>query len=131
MISAYFATNCDARMMSVPSVNIPLSTRYAGSWRSDSHFKLLITPEDFIGLELSLIPQVERVFVTREENGKGFKILTVVNDRDPDLRARIYTREQAIIDAWPHFDFDFHITARMNRNPDEVTSSAGKLAYLR
>jgi len=127
---SYFATTCDssAYVEHIPTVS-DNSTRWF--WKNDRKFVILMNIEDFVGLELSLIPQVERVFVTREENGRGFKVLTVVNERDPDLRARIYAREQAVIDAWSNFDFDFHITARMNRKPEEITSSAGKLAYLR
>ena len=131
VMPTYFASNYDARMISVPSVNEPLGSWYTGSWRSDNKLNLLITPEDFIGLELSLIPQVERVFVSREENGKGFKVLTIVNDRDPELRTKIYMREQAIIEAWPNFDFDFHVTARMNRASEEITMPRGRLAFIK
>ena len=88
-------------------------------------------PEDFIGLELSLVPGVERVYVERDDYGKEYRVLTVVNERDPEMRAKVYAREQAILDAYPHLDFDFHILARMNRHINDVVGGAGNLAYVK
>ena len=93
--------------------------------------KLLMTTEAFIGYELSLVPAVEHVYVEREENGKDFRVITIVNERDSGLRAQVYEREKAIIEAHPSLNFDFHVTARMDRNLKDVVYGLGKLAFER
>lgn len=137
-----FATNCDnyavtpsdfaqlSSGQSAPSVFSQLRTGRPMFWKSDS-VKLLISLEAFIGFELSLVPEVERVFVGREENGNEFRVIAVINDRDPNVRAKVYAREQAIIEEYPNLDFDFHIIARMNRNLKDIVTRMGKLAFER
>jgi len=73
---------------------------------------------------------VESVFVERG-NGKELRVLSIVNERDPAIRATIYAREQAIIDAYPDLVFDFNIIARRNRDLKDVVTEAGKLAFQR
>lgn len=87
-------------------------------------------PQDFAWLELSLVNEVERVFVDKE-GGRMFRILTVVNERSPELRKRIYQREKAIIDALPDYQFDFHILARINHELHEVIDCADRPSYSR
>src|SRR5208282_6570412 len=66
---------------------------------ADSRSKLVFSFETFIGLELSLVPQVETIFVRSDsETGKGYTVITVINERDPQVRALVYAREQAIMD---------------------------------
>lgn len=137
-----FATTCDVHLegpsifaqltseQDTPSVFPWLSTGLGKFWKS-GNVKLLFSPEAFIGLELSLVREVERVFVDRDKNGKEFRVIEVVKDRDPDVRAKVYAREQAIIDAYPNLDFDFHIVARMNRDLRDVLSGIGKLTFER
>src|SRR5271165_4673152 len=50
-----------------------------------------VQPQDFAWLELSLVHEVERVFVDKEGD-RMFRVLTVVNERNPELRKRIYQR---------------------------------------
>jgi hypothetical protein len=130
----YFATTCDAHahIQSVSTlISADNSARWSRFWRTDRKFTILINIEDFVGLELSLVHEVEQVFVQRQDNKKEFKVLTVVNERDPAVRTRIYAREREIIDNYPNFDFDFHIVARMNRDIQQIANGAGKLAYKR
>ncbi len=98
--------------------------------RTDAQ-KMLLSAEMFIGLELSIVPEVERVFVDRAANGKELRVMVIVNERDPALRSKVYEREQEIIDAHPQLDFDFCVHARMNRNLKDVVDGIGKLAYKR
>jgi hypothetical protein len=99
--------------------------------RSQSNSKLVMNSKLFIGLELSLVPQVERVFVDCLDQGKEFRVWTVVNERDPQVRAQIYKREQAIMGELTHANFDFQIIARENRCLSEIMNPAGELAYKR
>jgi len=99
-------------------------------WKNDSKITMFVNPEVFIGLELSLVPEVESVFVERG-NGKELRVLSIVNERDPAIRATIYAREQAIIHAYPDLVFDFNIIARRNRDLKDVVTEAGKLAFQR
>lgn len=88
-----------------------------------------VRPQDFAWLEMSLVHEVERVFVDKE--GCLFRILTVVNERSPELRKKIYQREKAIIDALPRYEFDFHILARQNHDLNEVVDCADRPSYSR
>jgi hypothetical protein len=77
--------------------------------------RMAIRAEVFIWFEVSMVPEVESVVVEREESGKQFSVVTIVNDNDPDIRRKIYAREKAIIDAHPGLYFDFHVRPRLNR----------------
>lgn len=91
--------------------------------------KFIVRPEDFIWLELSLVPEVERVFV--ECRGNHFEVMTVVNERDDTLRRKVFAREKAIIDALPHYGFHFGILTRMNYALKDLVSDFDKPAYVR
>ena len=108
----------------------PQVTGNARCVRNDTQ-KMFISPEMFIGLELSIVPQVEQVFVERIENGKTMRVMVLVEGRDPETRRRVYAREQEIIDAHPQFDFDFYMHSLMGREPGDVVDGIGKLAYKR
>ncbi len=98
---------------------------------SHSNSKLVMNSRLFIGLELSLVPQVEKVFVQCLDDGKEFRVLTVVNERDPGVRLSIYKREQAIMQDLTYADFDFQIIARQNRCMTEIMNPAGELSFKR
>lgn len=100
-------------------------------WRSDTKRHMLISPEIFIGLELSLVAEVERVYVERIADRKALRVMIIVNERDPNVRARVYAREQEVIEAHPHLDFDFYLHSRMNRNLEDVVDGIGVLAFKR
>jgi hypothetical protein len=96
------------------------------TWRNDSRQKRVFDPKVFIGHEMKLVPEVEHVFVSREdEAGKLLRITVVVDSRDPDVRAAIYKREQAIMDELENLDFDFHIIAREGRPLESLITDAG------
>ncbi len=108
------------------------SSADAKIWRSDANKRtMLVSPETFIGLELSLVPEVERVYVERIGSSKELRVMIIVNERDPQIRARVYAREQEVIEAHPQLDFDFYLHARMNRNLEDVVDGIGVLAFKR
>ncbi|HVB98593.1 MAG TPA: hypothetical protein VNJ12_04580 [Candidatus Dormibacteraeota bacterium] len=91
--------------------------------------RLVIRPEDFIWLELSIVPEVERVFV--ERRGSAFQVMTVVNDRSPELRRRIFAREKAIIDDLSQYEFDFDLLTRMNCDLEDLVTTCDRPSYAR
>src|ERR1700733_9847313 len=78
--------------------------------------------EDFIWLELSREPEVEKVFI--KTGGDFFDVLIVVNDRQAEIRDRIYDRELAIISRYPHQDFAFRILPRMGLPLSDLISNS-------
>ncbi len=96
--------------------------------------KIEIDPESFIKLELSYVREVEEVFVThvsQDGNKKLLRVLVVINERNPEVQARIYPLELAVMDEYPQLRFDFHILSRMNRELKEVLNCAGKNVFKR
>lgn len=78
------------------------------------------------------MPEVEKVFVEWDrESGQAYHVITVINLRDPEVRAKVYAREQAIMDAFHNVDFSFRVISRMNRNLSEAVDNVGNLAYER
>jgi hypothetical protein len=89
-----------------------------------SSYRLRI--EDAIWLELSLVPEVECVYIEKSESDLSFSVLTIVNERSPELRSKIYAREKCLLQAYPEADFDFHILARMGRELGTVVGGREK-----
>lgn len=92
--------------------------------------KPVFSIETFIRFELSLVREVEKIFIDRESDDE-FRVISVVNERDAQIRERVYAREQEIMDTYPRLTFDFHVLARMNRNLDALITKAGKLIFER
>jgi hypothetical protein len=92
--------------------------------------KPIFSVETCAVIELSLVKEVEAVFVDRESDGE-FRIISVVNDRNAALRERVYAREEAIMDTYPGLKFDFHVLARMNRKLEDVITKAGGKIFER
>ncbi len=88
-------------------------------------------PDAFIGLELSLVPEVESVYVDLPQQSKTVRVITIINERNPAARERIYRREQAIMDAFQALDFDFRVIVRKNRDLAEVVDQVGAIAFRR
>lgn len=93
--------------------------------------RYIVSPENFAWLELSLIPEIEQVFVDRDASGTELRVVEVVDKRDANVRAKIYEREKEIMAAHPHLGFDFHIIARQGRDLNEVMQIAGKAGFRR
>lgn len=133
-------TNCESRN-ALPAIfaRFPTGEKHTSlktgrvSWfRAEPSGVPLLNFENYVGMELSLVPEVEAVFVKCDnENGNGYTIFTVINDRDPDVRARVYAREQAIMDTAKGIDFSFRVISRMNRNLSDIIDKVGKLAFRR
>jgi hypothetical protein len=88
-------------------------------------------PEDFIWLELSRVPDVEYVFVEKDEGSRSFSVLTVVKNNTEAVRTSIYQREKCVIRAHPGSDFDFHIVAAADHSVDEIISRTKEKPYKR
>jgi hypothetical protein len=86
-------------------------------------------PADHVGLELSLICEVERVYVWLDEEEGLFRVITIVDANDSALRDRIYERELAIIEALPKYNFDFHVLPRVGHALSDLVDYADKPAY--
>lgn len=86
--------------------------------------------ETVVRFELSMVKQVEAVFVDREADGE-YKIISVVNQRDVSIREKVYEREEAIMDEYPTLKFDFHVLARMNRKIEDVITTSRKSIFNR
>lgn len=125
-------TNTDIARISTIEFILPLalvSNQRVRLWSEKT--RLLMSPSNFVGCELSLVPEVEAVYVESSESTKNFRILTVVDKRDPEVRAKVYARERAIIDEFSTFEFDFHIISRMGRDLRQVINETGKIAFKR
>jgi hypothetical protein len=99
--------------------------------RAQSYTKFRINPEELIRLEMSFVPEVESVFFEAAPRRTGYHVFTVVNERDPEVRAKIYKREQAIMDEYKNLEFDFRIIARRNRDLDDITTGLGAPIFTR
>jgi len=101
-------------------------------WSNDFCERLMFNPSAFIGMEMSLVPEVEDVFIYREDNtGKLLRVLVVIDKSDEAVRSNIYERERAIMDELGTTDFNFHVLSREGRNLSEVVTDAGEHAYRR
>ncbi len=100
------------------------------AWKTRASNGWLRILEDAVGMEFSLLPEVESVFVECDkENGKAYRVISIINARDPDVRAKVYKREQAVMDAFRGIEFSFRVISRMNRNLSDVIDKVGRLAY--
>ncbi len=93
---------------------------------------LVPTVQHFIALMISDVLQVENVFTMVDDGAKTMYVYTVIDDFDAATRAKIYEREQRIIDEFGMFDFDFHIVSRMGAPLSEcVNEPSIELTYQR
>lgn len=90
-----------------------------------------VSEEDLIRLQMASVPEVEAVFVEAAPRRTGFHVFTIVNERNPEIRAKIYKREQAIMDQHKNLEFDFRIIARRNRDLAELVTGLGEPVYAR
>ena len=113
------------------SIPVKKTLKNNAQLRSQSFSAFRINTEDLIRLEMAFISEVESVFVEHSNGETEFRVFTVVNKRDADVRARIYRREQAIIDACKNLDFEFQIIARRDRDLKDVISGLGEPIFVR
>jgi hypothetical protein len=92
--------------------------------------KSIFSVEAFTRMELSLVPEVERVLFEHDGDCE-FRITSIVNKRSAEIRERVYAGEEEIMKAFPGLNFDFHVIARMDRKIDDVITKAGKLVFER
>jgi len=110
----------------VGSTSVEIKTSYGNSLNSRPVFSV----EIFSRIELSLVPEIERVFF-ENEGDKEFRIISVVNERDAAIREKVYAREEEIMKAFPGLTFDFHVMARMNRKIEDIVTKVGKVIFER
>src|SRR5262249_36339483 len=109
----------EANVQEVTTSEMPvIASMFQFLWTQKTETKSL--PE-FIGDELSRIPEVEAVFATRR--GKVFYIVTVVDAFDSKVREQIYKRELRLSDEFSDLTFDFNVLSRRGRPLNQV---AGK-----
>jgi hypothetical protein len=100
-------------------------------WKKASN-KRLLTLAAAVGKELSRIAEIETVFLEcDQESGKAYRVVSIINARDPNVRAQVYKQEQAVMDAFPGVDFSFRVISRANRNLSDVVDGVGRLVYQR
>jgi hypothetical protein len=104
-----------------------------GQWVRSEAPRLLYSQETYIGFEMSLVPEVEAVLVERIDGVKNLRVTTIIDKRDPAVRANVYARERAIMESNPFsgVSFDFHVTSRMGSPLEEIIGNPGKLAWKR
>lgn len=84
---------------------------------------------EFVGIELSLVPDVEYVFTAFRN--KVFYIWIVIDRFESQVRERIYDREKAVIDEFTMFEFDFYILSRQGRKVGDLVSESIELVFDR
>ena len=90
-----------------------------------------INAEDLVRLSMSSVQEIEAVFVEPAPRRTGFHVFTIVNERNPEVRAKIYEREQAIMDQYKTLEFDFRIIARRNRDMTDLITGLGDPVFVR
>jgi hypothetical protein len=80
--------------------------------------------EHFIGEQIFVVPEVEHIFFSTEND--SINIWTVINVLDREVRRKIYDAEYDILDFFKDLLFDFHVVCRNNRNINEIHPSKAK-----
>jgi len=90
----------------------------------------VITLAAVVGNEFSRVGEVETVFLEcDQESGKAYRVVTVIGERSPDIRAQVYLKEQAVMNTFPGVNFSFRVISRAGRNLSEVMDGVGRLVY--
>jgi hypothetical protein len=77
-----------------------------------------ISLKELLGREMSLIPEVDAVYVSREE--RTYHVWVVIDQCDRSIREKIYQREMSIITEFGSYEFDFNILSRRGRDLSSV-----------
>jgi hypothetical protein len=77
--------------------------------------------EHFIGQQIFIIPEVEHIFFSMEND--YINVWTVINILDREVRRNIYDAEYGVMDFFKDLRFDFHVICRNNRNIKELHPS--------
>ncbi len=92
--------------------------------------RAIFSVETCIQIGLSLVKEVEAIFIDREGEA-DYKVISVINERDAAVREKIYAREEEVMRMYPTMRFDFHVLARMNRRLEDVITKANKTVFER
>ncbi|MCX6615001.1 MAG: hypothetical protein NTZ98_02750 [Acidobacteria bacterium] len=85
---------------------------------------------EFIAFELSLVPEVQSVYAAFRDN-RVFYVWVIIDRWERKVRERVYARQQAVIDSFPDFAFDFYVVPKGDEDPTELLSGSMELAYER
>lgn len=109
----------------------PLWTRCQKPHEDEVRTMLSASLKDSIGVEIgAAAPEVAAVFAFVERN--ICHIWTVVTASVPEIRKRVYEREQSLIEKYADLEFDFNILASHGQDPKRVIVDPElELAYLR
>jgi len=117
------------------SICLTMHSQANKSVENSSQFKgtphYVFNPRVIIAMELSFVPEVDSVFVACEQQGKAFRVMTIVNELDDAVESKIYEREEAIMDTIQSADFEFRIFARHNRALADVMTDGGQPVFSR
>ncbi len=75
------------------------------------------TLEKYIAIKISRVPDVEYIFISKEEN--ILQVWIVINKLDRAVRDIIYDIEYSIIEHFRDIYFDFHVICRDDRDINE------------
>jgi len=84
----------------------------------------------FIGFEFSVVPEVEYVYTVLRDN-RVFYVWIVISAWEKKVRERVYAREQAIMDEFPSFSFDFYVVDQCGEDVADLISQSLEVAYRR
>ena len=100
------------------------------AWQECSETRSVITSNlnEYIAFEFSLVPEITHVFIALRNNNVLYTWI-VVDSFDEEVRHKIYNRQEAIIDEFTDFDFDFNVIARMGREMKDLFDSSVQLIH--
>ncbi len=84
---------------------------------------------EFIGFELSRVPEVTKIYAAFRAS--VFYVWIFLDSFETKIRERIYVREQAIIDEFSMFEFDFYLVAAEEQDSGAMLSGPVDLVYER
>jgi hypothetical protein len=123
-------TTVSGREQSFPGLLCPSAHTVSRSTEDANAIELLtIRLNEFVALELSLVPEVEYVFTAFRNNAFYIWVVTELFERE--TREHIYEREKAIIDQFTMFEFDFYIVSRLGRQVRDLISESVELVFDR
>lgn len=105
----------------------PLETSPATGRRPDISTTSTESLSKFIGLRMSELPTVERVY--SKCRGRVFYTWIVIEQRDKQALRQIYEREVEVIKRFQDFGFDFYVIYRSGADIESLVSGDVELVF--
>ena len=112
-------------MLSIDSPKSSIITVRSSAEPSLLHSQTL---EAALAADLSLVPEVEHIFVERADN--TLLVWTSLEKTSKDVREKVFQKQFDIIEGFPEVSFDFNLVSGKDRPPADLASAA-KLIYSR